>query len=165
MRQDGANWRRVVASPEPIGIIELEEIRALSETGRTVICAGGGGVPVVRGADGDLCGVDAVVDKDLTSSLLAVHLQADALLLLTDVANVQRDDGTSSGRAIGKTTVGSLGEIDFAAGSMGPKVQGACRFVAATGGLAAIGQLADAVRLLNGDAGTLVYPNSPAGQH
>ena len=164
MRQDGPNWRRVVASPEPSAIVELEEIRALLETGRTVICAGGGGVPVVREENGDLCGVDAVVDKDLTTSLLAVQLQADALLLLTDVANVQRDYGTPGARAIEKTTPDGLRGIDFAAGSMGPKVEGACRFVEATGGMAAIGQLADAVRLLNGETGTIVYPNeSTAG--
>ena len=159
MRQDGPNWRRVVASPEPLAIVELEEIRALLETGRTVICAGGGGVPVVREANGDLCGVDAVVDKDLTTSLLAVRLQADALLLLTDVANVQRDYGTPHARAIDKTTVDTLRGIDFATGSMGPKVEGACRFVEATGGMAAIGRLADAARLLNGETGTVVYPN------
>jgi carbamate kinase len=91
MREDGTSWRRVVASPEPTAIIELEEIRSLLETGRTVICAGGGGVPVVRDQTGDLRGVDAVVDKDLTTALLATRLQADALLLLTDVANVQLD--------------------------------------------------------------------------
>jgi len=164
MRQDGPNWRRVVASPEPMAIVELEEIRALLDTGRTVICAGGGGVPVVRDANGDLRGVDAVVDKDLTTSLLAVHLQADALLLLTDVANVQRDYGTPRARAIEKTTVETLRGIDFAAGSMGPKVEGACRFVEATGGTAAIGQLADAARLLNGEAGTIVYPYEPAAR-
>ena len=128
MRQDGTSWRRVVASPEPTAIIELEEIRSLLETGRTVICAGGGGVPVVRDEEGDLRGVDAVVDKDLTTALLAARLQADALLLLTDVANVQRDYGTPSSCAIEKTTVEALRGIDFASGSMGPKVEGACRF-------------------------------------
>ena len=162
MRQDGTSWRRVVASPEPTAIIELEEIRSLLETGRTVICAGGGGVPVVRDEEGDLRGVDAVVDKDLTTALLATRLQADALLLLTDVANVQRDYGTPSACAIGNTTVEALRGMDFAAGSMGPKVEGACRFVEATGGMAAIGKLTDAIRLLDGEAGTIVLPNGPA---
>jgi carbamate kinase len=162
MRQDGPSWRRVVASPEPLAIVELEGIRTLLGTGRTVICAGGGGVPVVRDEGGNLRGVDAVVDKDLTTSLLAAHLEADALLLLTDVANVQRDYGTPSARAIGGTTVEALREMDFAAGSMGPKVEGACRFVEATGGMAAIGKLADAAKLLSGETGTIVYPNKPA---
>lgn len=164
MRQDGASWRRVVASPEPTAIIELEEIRTLLNDGWTVICAGGGGVPVARDDAGELRGVDAVVDKDLTTALLAIHLQADAFLLLTDVANVQREYGTPGACAIGKTTVAAMREMDFAAGSMGPKVEGACRFVEATGGLAAIGKLADAVRLLGAEAGTIVYPNkAPAG--
>ena len=132
------------------------------ETGRTVICAGGGGVPVVRDDQGDLRGVDAVVDKDLTTALLATRLQADALLLLTDVANVQRDYGTQRACAIGKTSVETLRGMKFAAGSMGPKVEGACRFVESTGGMAAIGRLTDAVRLLNGEAGTIVLPNEPA---
>jgi carbamate kinase len=162
MRQDGNSWRRVVASPEPTAIIELEEISSLLDAGWTVICAGGGGVPVVRNEEGDLRGVDAVVDKDLTTALLAARLQADALLLLTDVANVERDYGTPSASAIERTTVEALRELDFAAGSMGPKVEGACRFVEATGGMAAIGKLADAVRLLGGEAGTIVYPNRPA---
>ncbi len=162
MRRDGPSWRRVVASPEPTAIVELEEIRSLLETGRTVICAGGGGVPVVRDEEGGLRGVDAVVDKDLTTALLATRLRADALLLLTDVANVQRDYGTPSACAIGKTTVEALRGMDFAAGSMGPKVEGACRFVEATGGMAAIGKLTDAVRLLDGEVGTIVFPNEPA---
>lgn len=162
MRQDGTSWRRVVASPEPTAIIELEEIRSLLNDGWTVICAGGGGVPVVRDEEGDLRGVDAVVDKDLTTALLAARLQADALLLLTDVAHVQRDYGTPSSCAIEKTTVEELRGIDFASGSMGPKVEGACRFVEATGGRAAIGRLTDAVRLLEGEAGTIVYPHERA---
>ena len=162
MLEDGAGWRRVVASPEPTAIIELEEIRTLLNDGWTVICAGGGGVPVARDDAGDLRGVDAVVDKDLTTALLAIHLQADAFLLLTDVANVQHDYGTASVRAIEKTTVQALREMDFATGSMGPKVEGACRFVEATGGLAAIGRLDDAVRLLKGETGTIVYPDERA---
>ncbi len=162
MRQDGVSWRRVVPSPQPLAIVELEEVRALLDTGRTVICAGGGGVPVVRDEYGDLRGVDAVVDKDLTTALLAIQLQADALLLLTDVANVQLDYGTPSARAIGRTTAEALRKLDFAAGSMGPKVEGACRFVEATGGMAAIGRLADAAQVLDGEAGTILYPNGSA---
>ena len=144
MRQDGTNWRRVVASPEPLAIVELGGHQVAPHDGSTVICAGGGGIPVVREVDGELRGVDAVVDKDLTTALLAVQLKADVLLLLTDVANVQRDYGTPRAHAIGQTTVAALRELDFAAGSMGPKVEAACRFVERTGGTAAIGKLADA---------------------
>ncbi len=162
VRQDGAHWRRVVASPEPTAIIELKEIRSLLHHGTTVICAGGGGIPVVREVDGELRGVDAVVDKDLTTALLAVLLKADVLLLLTDVANVQRDYGTPRAHPIGQTTVGALREMDFAAGSMGPKVEAACRFVERTGGTAAIGTLADAARLLAAETGTVVHANDPA---
>lgn len=156
MRQDGTSWRRVVPSPEPTAIIELAEIRSLLDLGTTVICAGGGGVPVVREEDGELRGVDAVVDKDLTTALLAVQLKADALLLLTDVSNVQRDYGTPRAQAIGQTTPRVLRAFDFAAGSMGPKVEAACRFVEQTGGTAAIGKLADAARILKAETGTIV---------
>ena len=121
-------------------IIEVKEISSILKHGTTVICAGGGGIPVVREVDGELRGVDAVVDKDLTTALLAVLLKADRLLLLTDVANVERDYGTSRAHAIGQTTVGALRELDFAAGSMGPKVEAACRFAERTGGTAAIGK-------------------------
>ena len=162
VRQDGTHWRRVVASPEPMDIIEVKEISSILEHGTTVICAGGGGIPVVREVDGELRGVDAVVDKDLTTALLAALLKADRLLLLTDVANVERDYGTSRAHAIGQTTVGALRELDFPAGSMGPKVEAACRFVEGTGGTAAIGKLADASRLLAGEAGTIVGANDPA---
>lgn len=159
MRRDGEHWRRVVASPEPTGIVELKEISSLLQAGNTVICAGGGGIPVVRGADGDLQGADAVVDKDLSSALLAASLHADALLLLTDVDAVQLDYGTPQAHAIRSTTVDGLRGEDFAAGSMGPKVEAACRFVETTGRLAAIGRLADAAQLLAGLAGTIVRPS------
>jgi len=159
MRQDGTNWRRVVASPEPVAIVELDEIWSLLTSGITVICAGGGGIPVIR-EDGEFRGVDAVVDKDLTTALLAIHLHADVLLLLTDVACVQADYGTPTARPIGRTTVAALRSQDFAAGSMGPKVEAACRFVERSGGTAAIGKLADALLLLQGKTGTIVSPDS-----
>ena len=159
MRQDGTHWRRVVASPEPVAIVELDEIWSLLTSGMTVVCAGGGGIPVIR-EDGEFRGVDAVVDKDLTTALLATHLHADVLLLLTDVACVQADYGTPTARPIGRTTVTALRHQDFAAGSMGPKVEAACRFVERSGGTAAIGKLGDANLLLQGKTGTIVSPDS-----
>jgi carbamate kinase len=156
VKADGTSWRRVVASPEPQDIIELDDIKALVNRGATVICAGGGGVPVVVGSDGLLSGVEAVIDKDMTAALLAEELDADVLLLLTDVANVQIDYGTPQARAIGQISVDELRALEFPAGSMGPKVQAACQFVERTGGVAAIGRLTDASSLLVGDVGTVV---------
>ena len=120
-----------------------------------MICAGGGGVPVVAG-NGRVHGVEAVVDKDLTASLLARQLDADALLLLTDVAAVADGYGTPRARPIRRITPAELRARSFPAGSMGPKIDAACRFVEATGKAAAIGQLWDARALLTGEAGTLI---------
>jgi carbamate kinase len=156
VKADGGSWRRVVPSPEPIEIVELDDIKALVNRGATVICAGGGGVPVVRQSDGDLTGVEAVIDKDLTAALLAEALKADMLLLLTDVPNVVDGYGTLHAQSIGWTSASDLRALDFAAGSMGPKVEAACRFVERTGGQAAIGRLTDAAALLAGDVGTIV---------
>jgi carbamate kinase len=160
VRQDGTGWRRVVPSPEPEDIVELEDIGLLLSSGAIVICAGGGGIPVVRDPGGSLRGVEAVVDKDLTAALLATRLRADALLLLTDVANVELDYGTPAARAIGPTSVAEMREHSFAAGSMGPKVAAACRFVEDTGGEAAIGRLQDAALLLSGAVGTVITTGS-----
>jgi carbamate kinase len=159
---DGSSgWRRVVASPEPQSIVELSLIRLLVEEGVTVICAGGGGVPVVRDlARGGHHGVEAVIDKDLSACLLADGLGADALMLLTDVAAVMDGWGTPSARPIGCVSVGSLRARSFPAGSMGPKVDAVCRFVEGGGGrggrLGAIGALDDAAAILAGRAGTRV---------
>jgi carbamate kinase len=157
IRRDGARWRRVVPSPEPAGLPDLPAIRTLLGNGAIVVCAGGGGVPVVDGA-GCARGVEAVVDKDLTAALLARELRADALLLLTDVAAVQDDHGTPRARPIRRATPAGLRKRDFPAGSMGPKIEAVCRFVEATGKPAAIGRLADAGTLLAGEAGTLISP-------
>ena len=157
IRQDGARWRRVVPSPEPAGLPDLPAIRTLLGTGAIVICAGGGGVPVVV-RDGRARGVEAVVDKDLTASLLARELDADALLLLTDVAAVQDGYGTPQAMPIRRATVDELRKRDFPAGSMGPKIEAVCRFTEATGRPAAIGRLTDAGALLAGQAGTLILP-------
>jgi carbamate kinase len=158
VRADGVSWRRVVPSPEPKDVIELEDIRQLVNRGALVICAGGGGIPVVREPSGRLHGVEAVIDKDLTAALLAEELGADVLLLLTDVAGVVRDYGTLNARPIGQVTPDELHGMHFAAGSMGPKVEAACRFVERTGGMAAIGRLEDAGLLLGGQVGTVVSP-------
>ncbi|MDA8316256.1 MAG: carbamate kinase [Actinomycetota bacterium] len=163
VRPDEKGLRRVVASPEPRSIVEIAEVDALLAGGSVVVCAGGGGIPVVRRPDGRLAGVEAVVDKDLTAALLAEHVRADALVILTDVPAVEIDHGTPLARPIGRTTVAELRALPFAPGSMGPKVEAACRFVTATGGLAAIGQLGDAPGLLAGSAGTVVEPVGSAG--
>ena len=156
IRRDGAAWRRVVASPEPQALVEMATIRMLMADGAVVICAGGGGIPVCRGDDGLLCGVEAVVDKDLTAALLAHDLDADVLLLLTDVANVESDFGTKYARTIRETTPAALRALSFPEGSMGPKVEAACRFVEATGKRAVIGRLENPIELLEGTQGTTV---------
>ncbi len=155
VRADGAGWRRVVASPLPRRIMEIETARTLLEHGTTVVLAGGGGVPVTAGVDG-LSGVDAVVDKDHVAALVAIVLEADRLVLLTDVTGVMTDYGTPRQQLVGRVAVDRLSELTFPAGSMGPKVVAACRFVQETGGQAAIGALSDAQAVIDGDAGTQV---------
>jgi carbamate kinase len=155
---DGDHWRRVVPSPEPRGIVELPTIRLLVEAGVLVVCGGGGGIPVVVDRDGRLHGVEGVIDKDLAAALLAEGLGADALLMLTDVDGVHVNWGTPQARRLSEISVGELAGMTFAAGSMGPKVQAACRFVDRTGGMAAIGSLADAAEILRGRRGTRVHP-------
>jgi carbamate kinase len=155
--RDGSRWRRVVPSPEPAELLDLPAVRMLLDRRVIVVCSGGGGVPVVTADDaGPMRGVEAVVDKDLTASLLARRLEADALLLLTDVAAVQDGYGTPQARPINRATPAELRARSFPAGSMGPKIEAVCRFVEATGKPAAIGQLSDACGLLTGEAGTLV---------
>jgi carbamate kinase len=154
--QQRGGFRRVVPSPEPRRILELAAIRVLLAADVLVICAGGGGVPVVRSAEGGLRGVEAVIDKDLASGLLARQLAADALLLLTDQPAVFSDWPEPARRPIRQATVAELRAHAFEPGSMGPKVEAACRFVEATGGRAGIGALRDAARILAGTAGTSV---------
>lgn len=132
--------------------------RHAAEAGVIVVCAGGGGIPVVAGADGSLHGVEAVVDKDLASALLAELLGAERLLLLTDVDAVELDWGTPAARPLRAATPRRLRRLSFAAGSMAPKVEAACRFVERTGGVAAIGSLTRAAEVLAGDAGTRIEP-------
>jgi carbamate kinase len=156
VRPDGSAWRRVVASPEPLAIVELPVIRTLVANGAIVICAGGGGAPVLEDDDGHLHGAEAVIDKDLSTALLARDLGADALVILTDVANVETGFGTDAARPIGRTTPAALRALKFPAGSMGPKVEAACRFAEATGKPAMIGQLDDAAGLVQETRGTVV---------
>jgi carbamate kinase len=159
VRRDGKAWRRVVPSPEPIGLLELDMIRVLVSRGVIVVCAGGGGVPVVADGPRRFRGVEAVVDKDLTAALLAQAVEASALLLLTDVEAVIDGYGTPQARPIRRTTPRELRARSFPAGSMGPKVEAVCRFVEKTGAMAAIGRLDDAAALLDGTAGTIVVPD------
>jgi carbamate kinase len=159
---DGSAWRRVVASPEPVAIVELPVIRTLLGDGAIVICAGGGGAPVLEDDHGHLHGAEAVIDKDLSTALLARDLGADALVILTDVARVETGFGTDAAKAIGRTTPAALRALKFPAGSMGPKVEAACRFTEATGKPAMIGQLTDAAGLIRGTRGTVVEPDRGA---
>jgi len=156
VKPDGRFWRRVVPSPVPRRIVEIGLVRQLFDAGVVVVCSGGGGVPVIRNDQGQLEGVEAVVDKDATAGLLAEALDADALLLLTDVAAVEINHGTPEARPITRTTPAFLRAQQFPAGSMGPKVQAVCRFVELTGRVAAIGTLADADAILAGTAGTVI---------
>ncbi len=153
---DGDKWRRVVASPKPQEIPDLAVLRLLLGQGVVVICAGGGGIPVLRRSDGSLIGVEAVIDKDHASALLASSLKADALLMLTDVTAVFRDFGTDRAAPISRLTPDAAAALTLPQGSMAPKVTAAYDFVRGGGRLAGIGRLEDAVAILNGTAGTLV---------
>lgn len=156
---DGTGWRRVVPSPQPLQIVELKAISLLLEAGATVVCAGGGGIPVAADARGALSGVEAVIDKDRCAALLAQELDADALLLLTDVTNVELHHGSERAAPIGECTVAELDPLCFEQGSMRPKVEAARDFAAATGRIAGIGALEDAAEILAGHRGTRVHPD------
>ena len=156
VKADGAKWRRVVGSPKPKGLVEIETVKQLVESGTTVICSGGGGVPVVRADDGSLHGVEAVIDKDLSAARIAEDLKADMLMILTDVPQVMKNFGQPDAEAIGKTTTSQLRAMDLPAGSMGPKVDACCNFVEVTGGTAAIGRLSDAAEIIKGTCGTVI---------
>jgi carbamate kinase len=153
--RDGESYRRVVPSPKPLRIQQLDVIESLVSRHVVVICAGGGGIPTVRTAEGTQTGVEAVIDKDLASGLLARELDADALVMLTDVDAVYTDWGRDP-RAIRRISPQRLRDLDFEAGSMAPKVRAASEFVEASGGIAAIGHLEDAPKILRGEAGTII---------
>jgi carbamate kinase len=160
VKADGDKWRRVVASPEPKRIFELRPIKWLLERNTIVIAAGGGGIPAAYepGGQRQLAGIECVIDKDLATELLARELGADLYVMLTDADAVYADWGKPTQRAIRKASPAALEAMSFAAGSMGPKVQAACRFVKATGKRAAIGDLKDLERILAGEAGTTIEP-------
>ncbi len=157
LAREGDSWRRVVASPEPKRVLELPAIASLLETGVTVICAGGGGIPTVRREDGRLEGVEAVIDKDRASALIASELDADVLILATDVEAVYSDWNTPGATALGRITPSALLALTFDPGSMGPKVEAAGRFVSAgRGRRAVIGALTDIEAMLDQRAGTQI---------
>jgi carbamate kinase len=155
---DGLGWRRVVPSPKPTGILELEVLRILVDHGVLPVCAGGGGVPVALDAHGRLVGVEGVVDKDRTASLLARELQADLLVLLTDVPGIVEGFRTAEARVLRRVTPEQVRALDLPAGSMGPKAEACAAFVEATGRPAAIGPLDQAAAVVGGKAGTWVVP-------
>lgn len=167
MAPDGQGYRRVVASPAPLRVLGLEPIQWLLERGAVVIAAGGGGIPVARGGDQGagrsdaLHGVEAVIDKDLCSALLARQLQADCLVIATDVPAVYADWGQPTQRALGTLTPAELSRHVFAAGSMAPKVAAASAFVQTTGRRAVIGSLERIEAMLAGEAGTQIRPDAP----
>lgn len=155
---DGKGWRRVVASPQPQDIVEIASINRLINAGVTVICAGGGGIPVCTGVDGRLAGVEAVVDKDTASGLLAEQTGAALFVMLTDVGGVYLDYGRKDQRMIAKAGPAALAAhaAAFQSGSMGPKVAAAYGFVQRTGHPAAIGALGDLAEILEGQKGTII---------
>ena len=156
---DGAHWRRVVPSPMPMDIPDLRVLQLLLEQEVTLICAGGGGIPVVRRPDGSLIGIEAVIDKDHATALLAHKLNADALLLLTDVEAVFRDFGTETQSAIWQVSPEDAVRLDLPDGSMAPKVAAAATFVSDRARFASVGRLEDALALLDGKAGTMIVNN------
>jgi carbamate kinase len=155
-------WRRVVASPEPLEVLDVAAVQALLAAGHVVVAAGGGGIPVVRDVHGGLRGVEAVIDKDLTAALLARTLAADVLVIATDVDHVAVDWGTPRQRDLGRVTLGEMrayaGDGQFASGSMGPKVEAAARFVATGGARSVITSLTHITHAVEGSFGTVLEP-------
>ncbi|WLI13940.1 MULTISPECIES: carbamate kinase [Pseudomonas] len=158
---DGDKFRRVVASPKPKRIFEIRPIKWLLEKGSIVICAGGGGIPTMYGASGKLQGVEAVIDKDLCSALLAEQLESDLLVIATDVNAAFIDFGKPTQKAIAQAHPDEMEKLGFAAGSMGPKVQAACEFARHTGKTAVIGSLSDIEAIVQGKAGTRISTATP----
>ena len=154
--QDGEKWRRVVPSPAPVDIPDLKVIRLLLLHGTIVICAGGGGIPVIANPDGTLTGIEAVIDKDATSAHLAEGLGADALLLLTDVDGVYRGFGTDAAERIAHLTPQEAAALDLPAGSMAPKVEAGARFARTGDRWTGIGKLGDALAIIEGRTGTRI---------
>jgi len=159
-------WRRVVASPEPLEILDAPAIEALVHAGYVVVGAGGGGVPVVRDGDGRLHGVEAVIDKDLSAALLARAVGAEVLVIATDVDHVVLGFGTPEARPVERVDVGAMRDLqrehDFASGSMGPKVEAALRFVEAGGTRSVITSMENIEQAVNGRAGTVIEQRGTA---
>jgi carbamate kinase len=156
MALDGAAYRRVVASPKPVRLLEMQAVHGLLDCGTIVICAGGGGIPVVAEGDGCHRGVEAVVDKDRSAALLAREIDADLFVIATDVRGVYLDWGKPSARPIRSASPDALDALGFAAGSMAPKVEAACDFARRTGHRAVIGALSDIEQMVAGTAGTSI---------
>ncbi|WP_281645231.1 carbamate kinase [Parendozoicomonas sp. Alg238-R29] len=164
LKEDGNYFRRVVPSPHPKEILELPSLRHIVASGDiTVICGGGGGIPVRRDSEGKLHGVEAVVDKDRASRALAEGIEADGLILLTDVPAVETNYGQPGSRRIKECTPQEFEAFPFAAGSMKPKVESVCHFVRAGGKFGAIGALDSAEDILTGKSGTFVKVDVPGG--
>lgn len=159
----GRGWRKVVASPRPLEILGTEGLRELVGRGHVVIAGGGGGIPVVRGEDGRLAGVEAVIDKDFTSSLVARELSADLFIVLTDVPEVRRDFGTDDEAPIRELALTEARKLlalgEFPAGSMGPKIEAGIEFVAATGKKVLITDVDHLAEALAGEGGTALVPD------
>src|SRR6476659_4252428 len=153
-------WRRVVASPEPVEVLETHTLHTLLAAGYVVVTAGGGGIPVVRGSDGAAHGVEAVIDKDLTAALLARAVDADVLVIATDVAHAVAGWGTPEAHDIGRVTLEQMEAYaaagHFASGSMGPKVEAALRFVRAGGSRAITTALEHIEKAITGNYGTVI---------
>lgn len=158
---DDPAFRRTVPSPEPHAIAEIRSLRALLDSGALVICAGGGGIPVALDDLGTMRSIEAAVDKDLTAALLARRLDADLLVMLTDVDAVHSDWDGPHDRSIAGVEVAELRTMSFAPDSIAPKVEAACRFAEATGRRAAIGSLRDLAQVVRGEAGTQVHSAAP----
>lgn len=158
MASDNDKFRRVVASPDPKRILGLSALKTLIENGHLVVCCGGGGVPVYFDKEGQLTGAEAVIDKDLASSLLAISINADLFVIATDVDGVYTDWGKPSQSLLRQIDATSLRRMFFAQGSMGPKVEAACRFVEKTERTAVIGALDQIEKIINGERGTQVHP-------
>ena len=159
---DGPHWRRIVPSPRPRQIFQIRPISWLLEKGTVVICAGGGGIPTMYDADGSLTGAEVVIDKDLASALLAKELQADLLVLATDVDGVYEDWGGPDSRLVAEASPEELRAMELPAGSMGSKVEAASAFASRTGSRAMIGALRDLQALVDGTAGTTVRTSEEA---
>ena len=160
MKKDGEKWRRVVASPRPKQIFEIRPIRWLLEKGTIVIAAGGGGIPTIYGPGRMLRGIEAVIDKDLCSELLARQLKADIFIMATDAEAVFLDWGKPTAKAFRRASPKAMRDHSFPAGSMGPKVEAACLFAELTGKAAAIGALKDLPAIIRGEAGTTVITDA-----